>query len=161
MEQEKEVKKKTSPVTWLILIVFVIIVAVVIDSASDAEQIATRDVNESVTRCLSVPENIARRLNEGLNIDGGSVTSLQAVKSKDFESVFFISGILQGPGLGRDTDLITFVTNKLDSSGSGLTLSADAVATEFSDWPDISTTNLGVSIGDDGYDESRECVSNS
>ncbi len=160
MEQEN-VKKKTSPVTWLVLIVFVIIVAAVIDTASKAEPRAMQDTDRVVSRCLSVPESITRRLNDGLNIEGGSVANFQAVKSNDFESVYFVSGILQGPGLGRDADLITFVTNKLDSSEAGLTFSAGAVSTEFSDWPDISTTNLGVTMGDDGYDESRECVSNS
>jgi hypothetical protein len=81
------------------------------------------------------------------------------VKSNDFASVYFISGDLQGSGLEGDGDIATFATNKLDATG--LTLSVDAVATEFSDWPDVSTTNLGVSAGDDGYNESRKCVTGS
>jgi hypothetical protein len=167
MEQEKDVKKKTSVVTWLVLIVFVIIIAVVVDTASKAEPRVAQTIESSDTRCLSVPANITQRLNEGLNITGGgSVTDLQAVKSSDYESVYFISGTLQGSGLGRDTDLVTFLTNKLDNSG--LTFSVDSVSTEFSDWPNITTTNLlgegvssGVVMSSDGYDESRKCVSNS
>jgi hypothetical protein len=161
MEKEQQSKKKTSVVTWLVLIVFVIIIAVVIDTASDAGP----RVNDSVTtevvdRCLSVPEVVVERLNSGLNINGGGeIRNLKAVKSNSFESVYFISGDLQGAGLEGNTDIATYATNKLDYTG--LTLSVDAVAVEFSDWPDVKTTNLGVSIGDEGYFESRECVTDS
>lgn len=166
MEQKKETKEESPVATiivFIILLPFFIWIGKMIytEIVTDTSPVTTSN-NTEIARCLSVPESIVRRLNDGLNINGGgSITNLQAVKSNDFESVYFISGILNGPGLGRDTDLVTFVTNKLDSSGTGLTLSAEAVAAEFSDWPDIATTNLGVSMGDDGYDESRKCVSNS
>ncbi len=112
------------------------------------------------SRCLPVPAVIAQRLNDGLNINGGgSIRNLQAVKSSDFGSMYFISGDLQGSGLEREGDIATFATNKMDETG--LTLSVDSVANEFSDWPDVSTTNLDVSMGDDGYNESRECVTGS
>jgi hypothetical protein len=169
MEQKENKKKKSSIVNWLLLIVFLIIVVVVIDSASDAEPVVVSNQTETISRCLSVPDWIVTRLNDGLNINGGAITDLQAVRSNDFGSVYFITGRLQGPGLGRETDLATFISNKLDNSGTGMTLSADSVAVEFSDWPDIAATNLlgdggvsrGVVISSDGYKESRECVSSS
>lgn len=117
------------------------------------------------SRCLSVPDVIAQRLNDGLNTDGTSITNLRAVKSNDFPSAYFISGELNGPGLEDDGHIATFITNKLDYTGA--TFSADAIATEFSDWPNITSTNLlgeGASlstlVGSDGFDESRECVHN-
>lgn len=160
MEQDKVEKKKTSPVTWLVLIVFVIIVAVVIDTASDAEPAGVGSTSTVTSRCLDVPDTILERLNSGLNINGGgSIRNVKAVKSDTFSSVYFISGDLEGSGLEGSSDIATFATNKLDYTG--LTLSVDAVAVEFSDWPDVKTTNLGVSIGDDGYSESRACVTGS
>lgn len=126
-----------------------------ITSGVTAEQIQEAETSP-LSRCMTVADNLTRRLNDGLNTDGTSLTNLRAVKSNDFDDVHFISGILQGSGLGRETDIVTFVT-----IGTGLTLSADYVAAEFSDWPNVSTTNFGISTSNDGYSESRKCVSNS
>jgi len=46
-EQKRDTKKKTSIVTWLVLVVFVIIIAVVIDTASNAEPKATSNAEPS------------------------------------------------------------------------------------------------------------------
>lgn len=129
-----------------------------------SEEVLETEMVEA-SRCLEVPDVMVTRLNDGLNIRGGSIKNLSAVKSDDFSSVYFISGELDGPGLEREGDVATFMTNKLDSTG--MTFSADAVATEFSDWPNITSTNLlgeGVSLGvlmaSDGFRESQDCVSN-
>jgi hypothetical protein len=95
MENKQQTKKKTSLVTWVVLILFLIIVAVVIDTASDAEQRVVQNKVDSSGECLSVPKVTVERLNSGLNINGGgSIRNLMAVKSTDFESVYFISGDL-------------------------------------------------------------------
>lgn len=157
MEQAKQEKQKTAPITWLILILFCTGIVFVFNNATKDLPAKNQVSNTPVSRCLSVPETVSQRLNDGLNINGGgSITNLKAVKSNDFASVYFISGELNGAGLEGAGDIATFVMNRLDTTS--LTLSADTVASEFSDWPNISTTNLGVSIGDDGYDESRRCV---
>lgn len=148
-----------------------------VSGALNSEQVKNDDVVQEVvseqmqeveetetSRCLAVPDVIVTRLNDGLNMSGGSIKNLSAVKSTDFSSVYFISGELDGPGLEREGDIATFMTNKLDYDGA--TFSADAIATEFSDWPDITKTNVladgGVSLGalmsSDGFKESRECV---
>jgi len=159
VESQVEVHKSS----WLekvgYVIVFIFIVVVVVGLFSDDEK---KEGNLEVSRveCLSVPDVIVDRLNSGLNINGGgSIRNLKAVKSTDFESIYFISGDLQGAGLEGSGDIATFATNKLDYTG--LTLSVDTVAVEFSDWPDVSTTNLGVSRSNKGYSESRKCVSSS
>ena len=116
---------------------------------------------------VDVSQELVVRLNEGLNINGGgSLTNVKAVKSNDFANAYFISGELYGPGLEEKGDVATFLTNKLD--GTGPTFTADNVATEFSDYPNITTTTLlgeGVTVGmlmaSHGYEESRKCVSGS
>lgn len=156
MEQEKQPEELTWWKAVLALVVLGVVSTLIWNSINFNDSVA--ETTEVVTsRCLSVPAVIAQRLNDGLNINGGgSIRNIHAVKSNDFASVYFISGDLQGSGLEGEGDIATFATNKLDETG--LTLSVDAVATEFSDWPDVSTTNLGVSMGDDGYNESRNCV---
>ncbi len=156
MEQEKQPEELTWWKAVLALVVLVGVSTLIWKSIDFSDSVV--ETTEVVTsRCLSVPDVIAQRLNDGLNIKGGgSIRNLQAVKSNDFASIYFISGDLQGSGLEGEGDIATFVTNKMDETG--LTLSVDAVATEFSDWPDVATTNLGVSMGGDGYNESRNCV---
>lgn len=166
MEQEKRedesVDGKSNHVSGLVTMVSlvgVVLLVVFIFNVSEQDAgLSPVTTNEDLKlRCLPVPAVIAQRLNDGLNINGGgSIRNLQAVKSNDFASVYFISGDLQGSGLEGEGDIATFATNKMDETG--LTLSVDAVATEFSDWPDVATTNLGVSMGGDGYNESRKCV---
>ncbi len=169
MEQEKQedesVNGKSKHVSGLVTavsLIGVVLFVIFIFNVSEQDTALSPVIsNEDLkSRCLPVPAVIAQRLNDGLNINGGgSIRNLQAVKSNDFESVYFISGDLQGSGLEGEGDIATFATNKMDETG--LTLSVDAVATEFSDWPDVSTTNLGVSMGDDGYNESRKCATGS
>ena len=163
MEQEKETKEEELS-GWVLLIPLAVLIVVVVVLWNMFSAIGESDSVEpsikEVAECLSVPSVIAERLNSGLNINGGgSIRNLMAVKSTDFESVYFISGDLQGSGLEGNNDIATFATNKLDYTG--MTLSVDAVAVEFSDWPDVSTTNLGVSRSNKGYSESRKCVSES
>jgi hypothetical protein len=171
MEQEKQnldTKEDVEVSTFEVIGGLMFIAVAVIFAVSFVWNIFTGEDDVSTptqpvaSRCLSVPDWITTRLNDGLKINGGgSITNLKAVKSKDFESVYFISGQLQGAGLGRGTDIATFVSNKIGANETGMTFSVGAVASDFSDWPDISTTNLGVSIINDGYSESQKCVSNS
>jgi hypothetical protein len=114
---------------------------------------------EASSRCENVPPALVAAMEEGLELSGGggSLTNAKAVKSNDFERVYFISADIDGPGLEGSDDIGTWVTNGT-LQDSGLTLSVDNVAIEFSTWPDISTTDLEVSMQNDGAEESRECV---
>jgi hypothetical protein len=134
--------------------VVLIIVVISLFSANDrVEQVAQNDTS----RCMSVPADVIARIESGLDINGGgSLKNVGAVKSNDFESVYFISGDLQGSGLEGSRDIATFATNQLDYTG--MTFSVDAIADEFSDWPLGSGTSFNIRMSDDGASESRDCV---
>jgi hypothetical protein len=112
---------------------------------------------KDLSRCLNVPANIVANINEGFNTEGLSIQKAKAVKSKDFGSVYFISGDIQGPGLEGNDEIATFATNKLDSPG--IYLSVDNIAKEFSVFPDASTTDAKATMKDDGALLSRDCIS--
>jgi hypothetical protein len=162
MEQEKQPEELT---WWKIVLVLIVLVGVpvLIWNSIDFSD-STIETAEVVAECLDASQELVVRLNDGLNINGGgSLTNVKAVKSNDFANAYFVSGELYGPGLEEEGDIATFLTNKLD--GTGPTFTADNVATEFSDYPNITTTTLlgeGLTIGmlilSHGYEESRGCV---
>jgi len=108
------------------------------------------------TRCEDVPTFVVESIASGLNTEGITLRNVQAVKSNDFNNVYFISADLQGPGLEGENDIVTFTRNNLESSS--LTLSVDAVANEFFVWPLGKNTDANVTMNDDGAQESRDCV---
>ena len=112
---------------------------------------------EQANRCLEVPEAVVASLNEGFNTEGLILRNAKAVKSSDFESVYFISADIQGAGLEGEDDIATFTTNSLESGG-GIYMSVDRVAKQFSVFPDASNTDAKATMSDDGAEQSRDCV---
>lgn len=108
-----------------------------------------------VTQCLSVPQAKIDAINEGIE-KGVTLRNAQAVKSKAFQNVYFISGDLDGVGLEGHEDIATFASNSLELGGS--IMAVDAVAKEFSDWADGGNTKFEVDINDDGASQSAGCV---
>lgn len=156
---------------WWVIVIFIFLFLGMIgsifdnDNQSDSVDSDSKIKNEPKavstdekikSRCEDVPDFIVQRLEDSLNTEGITLRNIKAVKSNDFESVYFISADLQGPGLEGENDIATFATNKLDYSG--LTFSADYVAKEFSDWPLGSTTKFNISMSNDGAQESKDCV---
>lgn len=173
MEQGKQsdlnVSEKPKHVSGLVtlaslvgVILLVVFIFNVSEEISGGSQVVTSE--EEVSRCTQAPDFLVQRLNEGLNINGGgSIVDVYVVKSSDFDSIYFVSGELQGAGLEVKGDIATFLTNRLDATGA--TFSADNIATEFSDWPNITTTTLlgegftvGMLMSSDGFQESQKCV---
>jgi hypothetical protein len=109
--------------------------------------------------CLPVPPELVSSIDHGLTIQGGGTfRNAKAVKSIDYETVYFISGDLQGAGLEGDADIATFARNgELD--GSGMIIAVDEVANEFSDWGDGRTMKSPITMSDDGASQSQDCVS--
>lgn len=79
------------------------------------------------------------------------------MKSKDYSKVWMIAAEIEGPGVDGDSQIATWASNGLDAS-TGLILSVDGFAKEFSDWPDGSKTDAGTSQSDDGVAEAKACV---
>jgi len=105
-----------------------------------------------------VPPALVRGIATGLEVQGGGkLRNAWAVKSEDFESVYFVSADVQGPGLEGDDDLATWGTNRLEVGG-GLIFPVDSAAQEFSDWGDGDTTDANLTMDDEGAELSQDCV---
>lgn len=105
------------------------------------------------SRCEAVPAALLKTLNSTLET-GAKMKTAAAVKSTDFEKVWFVAGPLTGPGLdGKDKAV--FVTNDLTSPS--LTYSVGGFAHQFSDLGHGEDTDAKFSQQDDGYAEVQDC----
>ncbi len=87
----------------------------------------------ATSRCQPAAPALVSAISSGLKISGGgSIRNAQAVKSADYESVYFVSADLEGEGLAAKDDVATWASNKSD--GTGLIFSVNATAQEFSSW---------------------------
>lgn len=108
------------------------------------------------SRCEVPGRQLVDLLSGALTVKGGgSLRFAAAVRSRDYESVYFVAADVQGPGIDGPNDVAVWATTRLD--GSGTFLSVDAVAKGFSSLPDASKTDAHLSLSDDGVDEARKC----
>jgi hypothetical protein len=114
-------------------------------SAGGTTAAPTRDA-----RCLDVPPSLVQAISA--KVEGGPLTSAQAVKSFDYESAtYFVSAKLASGDVGTWA-----VVGTLKSGGT--TYAVDDVAKASSTWPAGDTSNAYISMIDDGADPSRGCV---
>lgn len=115
-------------------------------------------------RCIAVDPLLVETIESGLKPDtGATLHNVWAVRSDDFELVWFVAGDLEGPALDADDDIAIFATNMLDEDGNydggaGFIFAVGGFATEFSDWPDGGNTDAEMSIFDDGAELSEDCA---
>lgn len=122
------------------------------DKATDSAPAPTPAAAQD--RCEAVPAALLAKLNSTLT-GGTSMTAAAAVKSMDYERVWFVAGALTGPGVGNGKKVV-FSTNSL--IGSGLTYGVGGFAHEFSDLGHGEDTKAKMSQSDDGYDQAQDCL---
>lgn len=148
-------------VTGGVLAGLLVLMIIVNTTSGDKKQenSATEQPTQTKTanKCEDVPADIVASLQEGANTKGTTLRNAKAVKSNDFESVYFISADLQGAGLEGSEDIATFTTNKLENGG-GILMSVNNVAKEFFVFPDASTTDAKATMSDDGASQSQTCA---
>jgi hypothetical protein len=79
----------------------------------------------------------------------------QIVESRDHGDIYFVSAELDGPGFEDPGDVGTWATTS--PGGAEAIYSVDELAKEHTTWRD-GTAIAGLSMDDDGAEESRECV---
>ncbi len=125
-------------------------------SASGGSEPVTDEAKSE--RCLDPPPAVVEAIASALTVTGGgSLRDAQAVRSSDFEAVWFVSAEIDGPEIEEDGQIGTWATNAL-KDGYGTTYSVNSLAKEFSDWGDGGKTDANFSMSDDGAYESRDCV---
>ena len=140
----------------VIVIVYAITAATGGDSTPPPSGTTTSEATPTAsTRCISVPKSRVDNIAEGLTVSGGgTLRNAWAVRSRDFERVYFVSAEIDGPGMEGDGEIGTWATNRLDETG--LTYAVSGIAKEFSDWGAAGSPDFSMS--DDGARESQECV---
>jgi hypothetical protein len=111
----------------------------------------------SANRCVVVSQKKLNRIADLLTVSGGgSLANGHAVKSNDFESLWFIAATINGPKMESKTIGI-WAANTLEAVTGGI-FSVDSFAEEFSDWVVGSTTDANITQYDDGAQEAAQCA---
>jgi hypothetical protein len=145
---EEPKNKKRRGKGCLGLIVIIVVAAIGISIAVNG----SGDDDKTDSRCESVNASMIDAIAEGMS--GTTLSRAEAVKSGDFDSVWFIAGIVEGsnknPGL--------WASNDITQARAGLIYSVNDVALEVSDWGNGTTTDAALSPNDDGAQEAIDCV---
>ena len=105
-------------------------------------------------RCQVVDPAKVDSIASGSTIPGYRLDHARAVKSNDFERIYFISAEASGPGLPNAVG--TWASNRLEP-GEGLIWAIDDIARSSTTWPKPSGVET-MSMIDDGAEQSRRCV---
>jgi hypothetical protein len=108
-------------------------------------------------RCEPVPPDVVAGIEEGLTMTGGTLRGAQAVRSGDFEQVWFVAADIQAAGLEGNSDIAVWAMNDISAPGAGLTIAVNGIAKEFSDWGAADQSDR-FTPDDDGIAEAEQCV---
>lgn len=99
------------------------------------------------------------RINGGIKSvqDTNYIKKAYAIKSDDLANVYFVAAIIYGPGMEEGVGPGIWVISG-DPDTPKLSLSVDAFAIEFTNYPDVNTTDFDVPISTHGYSISKECA---
>jgi hypothetical protein len=130
--------------------------------ATDTTPTGTEPAETS--RCLSVGKSLKNAIGEGLTVEGGGkLGKAAAVRSEDFEKVWYVSAVIRGPGMDADT-VGTWASNIEPGTkdAGGLIMAADSIAREFSVWGEAAEEGSPAAevrgLENDGAQESRDCL---
>lgn len=115
------------------------------ESEKPQEQVASR--------CLDVKQETLATIESGAMEDSGAkIVRGKAVKSNDFENVYFVATEVQAPGIESPDNIAVFDTN--DINNITIVNSSNAEARALFVWPDDNRT----SVNDDGHKEAIDCL---
>jgi len=113
-------------------------------------------------RCIIPDQPVIDWIELGLYPDDGThLRHVWAVKSDDFENVWFVAADLEGPGMEGDGEIAIWATNALASDGKpqpdggGFVWWANHMAEEFADWPHGQLNEFEEY---DGMDDAKDCA---
>jgi hypothetical protein len=107
------------------------------------------------SRCEPATSALMTPLGNSLKSERDSLENGQVVKSRDHDDIYFVSAELEGPGLFDPGDVATWATTS--PGGAEAIFSVDELARDYTNWRD-GTAIAGLSLDDDGANESRDCV---
>lgn len=129
-----------------------------LSAPSESAEVQT-DSSELESRCVPASQAQIDRVRVGVKgvQESNDITSVYAVRSNDYERVWFVAAEITGPGIQpKDAVGLWAISGELDEPG--LTLSVDGFAKEFSDWGDGTKTDAELSMFDDGAQDALDCA---
>jgi hypothetical protein len=108
------------------------------------------EAGDPATGCLDIDQALINAIIDGTDM---SVSSGMAFRSPEHEEVYLVALQFQVPGADAEA---VWATN--DLNGAGMILSVNAVAKEFTVWPDASRTGAQISPASPGVAESVACL---
>jgi hypothetical protein len=112
--------------------------------------------------CLAISKWYPSQLLLGNESGTGKLqyVSAAAVKSPDFKNVFFVAVKFKATGVGSQVG-VWAVSGKLPQKAgdlSGLTLSANSIAQQFTVWPDGNKSKAQIAINDPSISAAAKCL---
>lgn len=111
--------------------------------------------------CVAVPDQVIGHIQDGLT-NGATIESGQAIQHPDNAEVWYVAAMIHVPNAGEDAGVWGTNLMGIDGSydGSGIIMSVDGMANEFSQFGDSSNTNWALSSTDDSSHDAVSCVEN-
>ena len=106
-------------------------------------------------RCEQATSAIMTPLGNAVKNELDRFTNGWIVKSQDHPDIYFVSAELDGPGFEDPGDVGTWATTS--PGGAEAIFSIDDLAKDHTSWRD-GTAVAGLSLDDDGAEESRACA---
>jgi hypothetical protein len=104
-------------------------------------------------KCVKVPDKMSSAIQDGFKDKSIKlvVSTVYAVKSKDYKNVYFIAGKTDNGEIG------VWSSNSL-KAGQGMIMATDSYAVELSMWPDGRMSKAKLSMFDDGFSDALHCL---
>lgn len=122
------------------------------DSSSVSEP--AKDLIERPSNCIQLPQSVIEAIASGEEEGVGMVPVVgYAIKSPDFNNVYFMAIEFEATGVKNQVGV--WARNGIET---GLILSVDGFAKEFTVWPDASKTDAQISGADRSIDVVKKCI---
>jgi hypothetical protein len=114
------------------------------------------EVAPTKATCLIVPYGTGTRILSGGKKGAGQLTVVVAAawKSSDYQNVYFVAMRFNAVGVSNQTGVWASVGFQ-----DGATIMAvDAIAQQFTDWPEADKTDAKISKSDPGISAAKKCI---
>lgn len=111
-------------------------------------------VPSSIVQCIPIPSNVLADIASGEEAGVGMIpVDGYAVKSPDFSNVYFFA--IRFSATGVDDQIGVWARNGIDS---GIIMSVDSIAQNFTVWPDADGTDAAIAPNDPSVKLSKSCL---
>jgi hypothetical protein len=111
-------------------------------------------VSPAIAQCIPIPPNVLADIASGEESGVGMVpVDGYAIKSPDFSNVYFLA--IRFSATGVDDQIGVWARNGIDS---GIIMSVDSIAQNFTVWPDADSTDAAIAPNDPSVKLSKSCL---